>query len=433
MMVSNVVHLPRPREERPAIRSLGLYFRIGRDQHKDMLALLAEGERNFFGLVIDAPYAGRHRELCAEAHKHGLDVILDPKTAAMATVGGHTATLAGLGWGLDRHHRVEDFAGDKGRELAQRIAEFGVENGFTQILGPTHLLRSPNDQWLRADIRIMGLVRDALDGGRPEMLLIYPLAVPMQVLRDPVERRAIVTALADAPCDAVWLRIENFGSDATGEKTTAYIEACNDFAALGVPLIADHVGGVPGLGLLAYGAVGGLSHGITLYEGFKVGHWRRPRKETPGGGAPGTRVYIPELDVLMKRQDAQAFLTSSTRVRTQFGCRDTHCCPHGIRDMLNRPAGHFVHQRSQQVERLWSTPLSVRVNRYLDDYVRPVSDNVAAASGLGAIDEGLRKKLMEKQRAMSRYRKAMSHLAKMNPVKEAAAPPPTRAARERDQ
>lgn len=69
MMVSNVVHLPRPQEERPAIRPLGLYFRVGRDQHKDMLALLAEGERNFFGLVIDAPYAARHRELRAEAHK----------------------------------------------------------------------------------------------------------------------------------------------------------------------------------------------------------------------------------------------------------------------------------------------------------------------------------------------------------------------------
>ena len=64
-MISNVVHLPRPPEERPAIRPLGLYFRIGRSQHKDMLALLAEGERKFFGLVIDAPYAARHRELRA--------------------------------------------------------------------------------------------------------------------------------------------------------------------------------------------------------------------------------------------------------------------------------------------------------------------------------------------------------------------------------
>ena len=350
----------------------------------------------------------------------------------MATVGDHSATLAGLAWGLDRPHRIEDFAGEDGRKRVEYIAEFGLENGFTQLLGPTHLLQSPNDPWLRTDIRMMGLVRDALDRGKPGMPLIYPLAVSMQIFRDSVQRRAIVAALSDAPCDAIWLRIENFGLDATGEKAAAYIEACNDFAVLGVPLIADHVGGVTGLGLLAFGAVGGLSHGITLFEGFKVGHWRRPRKKTPGGGAPGTRVYIPDLDVLMKRKEARAFLTSSTRVRTQFGCRDTHCCPHGIRDMLDRPAGHFVHQRSQQVERLGSTPPSVRINRYLDDYVRPVSDNVAAASGLGAIGDSLRKKLTDKQRAMSRYRKAMGHLAKMNPVKEAAAPPATRAARESD-
>ena len=71
-----------------------------------------------------------------------------------------------------------------------------------------------------------GIESCALGGGDTEMPLIYPLAIPMQVMRDPVQRRAVIAALADAPCDALWLRIENFGSDATGDKTASYIEAC---------------------------------------------------------------------------------------------------------------------------------------------------------------------------------------------------------------
>ncbi len=61
-MASNIVQLPRPSGARIALRPLGLYFRVGRDQHKDVLDLLAEGEHGFHGLVIDAAYSHRHRD-----------------------------------------------------------------------------------------------------------------------------------------------------------------------------------------------------------------------------------------------------------------------------------------------------------------------------------------------------------------------------------
>ncbi len=52
--------------------------------------------------------------------------------------------------------------------------------------------------------------------------LIYSLAVPMTLMRNSVERRAVIAGLADAPCAAIWLKVENFGDDATGEKVAAY-------------------------------------------------------------------------------------------------------------------------------------------------------------------------------------------------------------------
>ena len=146
------------------------------------------------------------------------------------------------------------------------IAEFAHKNGFTQLLGPTHLLSSANDAWLRRDIEMMKIVRDELRRLHSNISLIYPLALPIQLLRDPVQREVIVSAISEAPCDAIWLRIENFGQYATGDKVASYIAACEDFRALGKPLVADCVSGLPGLGLLAFGAVGGLAHGITLFE-----------------------------------------------------------------------------------------------------------------------------------------------------------------------
>ena len=200
--------------------------------------------------------------------------------------------------------------------------------------------------------------------------LIYSLALPIDVLRREDERNAVISAIAEAPCDAVWLKIENFGDDASGEKTAAYIAACRDFQGRGVPVIGDHLGGLPGLGALAFGAVGGIAHGVTMLQSFKAAGWRRPR--IPGNGGPSRRVYIPHLDLLLKRDAAKALLGSSPRVRALCGCRDTHCRPEGPRDMIGRPARHPLYQRAREIEDLGATPESLRIPQYLDERVRRV-------------------------------------------------------------
>jgi hypothetical protein len=139
-MADNVTYLPRPRAVRQAPEPLGLYFRVGRNDHKALLNVLSAGDLRCFGVIIDAVQLDRHREIREQVIEHRLDAILDPQTQAAATIGGHTEALRELPWGLDRPHRVSDFVGRAGRERVAQLGDFAVEHGFTQVLAPTHLL-----------------------------------------------------------------------------------------------------------------------------------------------------------------------------------------------------------------------------------------------------------------------------------------------------
>ncbi len=108
-MSGNVIHLPRARDARPELQGLGFFVRVGRNDHKEMLDLIATGERGIFGFVIEAQNVQRHADLVAEARKANYDVVLDPKTQPMGFPGSHTYALAALPWGLDRHHRLTRF------------------------------------------------------------------------------------------------------------------------------------------------------------------------------------------------------------------------------------------------------------------------------------------------------------------------------------
>jgi hypothetical protein len=392
-----------------------------------MLDLVATGEQSVFGFVIEVQNLDRHRELVTEARHHGYDLILDPKTQAMGFPGGHTKRLADLPWGLARHHNVADFDGNAGRTRAIQIVEMAISMGFTELFGPTHLLTGPNDPWLRRDIVMMGWVAEEIARSSAKLDIIYSLSVPMDMLRRRPERLALIAALEDAPCDSLWLKIENFGDDASGEKSAAYIEACRDFHERGIPVVGDHIGGLPGLAALAFGAVGGIAHGVTMQQNFRAASWRRPPDSGFGGAI--RRVYIPQIDMLLKPEVASALIGSSTRIRALCGCRDTHCCPHGIRDMIGRPARHALYQRAREIDGISATPESVRVARFLDERVRRVSDDVAAVAGMTGLTSDLQKKLQTKQGEVSRLRQAMVHLAEVAPPKSVALAPPKRSAR----
>lgn len=445
-MADNVIRLPRPRSARPPADALGLFVRVGRNDHKELLHIVAAGEKSIFGFVIDAHYAARHRDLIADAKKREFDLILDPRTQPLALPGGYKSNLAALPWAGENHHTLGDFDGEEGRRKAATIVEYAISHGFTQLLGPTHVLKGANDQWLRRDIEMMGWVSEAIRERNADLALIYSLAVPMEALRNAGERQALVHALADAAMDALWLKVENFGDDASGEKTAAFIDAMRDFHQLNVPIVADHAGGLPAMAALAFGAVGGIAHGVTMNQSFSASRWRRPPKESDEEAVEGDavdedgkkkkkgmatwRVYLSTLDVLLKRADAERLLAISTRVRGKHSCKDTHCCPHGQKDMIERPARHAIYQRAREIDWLSKTPQGLRAARFVDERVRRVSDDVAAVAALVGLHEPVQRALAKKQVAMSRFRQVMGHLVTETRADSVAISPPRRSVRQ---
>ena len=391
---------------------MGFFIHVGHNDHRALLNLLASGERGMFGFVVSAVHADRHAELIADARDRGLDVILNPKTQEMAMPGAFADSFDGVPWGGSELHRLSAFQGAEGRSRVQQIVEFAATRNFTQLIGPTHLLSGPNDPWLRSDVLSMGWTRDAIAASGVQMPLIYSLALPIKVLRDRELRLALLPAIMDVPCDAIWLKTENFGDDASGDKLAAYLEACWDLHAAGVPVVADHVGGMPGLASLAFGAVGGIAHGVTVHQNFKASAWRRPRPEGGGGFAPPEkRVYIPRLDLMLAPDVARQLLQSSTRARGHFGCNDQRCCPRGMHDMLAHAGRHAMFQRAREVERIAQTPLAVRAGTFLDQTVRPVSDDLARVAGFASLPDDLRQKFGKKQTQVSGFRAVLTHLA----------------------
>lgn len=425
-MPSNVISLPRPKALRTRSDALGFYVRVGRNDHLELLQLLTAGERGIFGLVFDAHNIDRHRELITEARRRDLDVILDPKTQQMAFPHAMSESLASLPWGLERHHNIADFDDADGERRAAQIVEFALTHGFSQIMSPSHFLSNAADPWLERDIAALNWTAERIARSDGDVGLIYSLALPIRALRLPTERQALISKMADARFDAIWLKAEHFGLHATGEKAAAYIDACREFHKFGVPVIGDSVGGLPGLGVLAFGAVGGIAHGVTLQQSFSTSHWRRP-PSSQGGGA-SWRVYLSQLDVLLKPPVAERLFGASTRIKSICGCRDTHCCPHGVRDMINRPARHAIYQRAREIERLSAAPQNFRAEQYLDEHVRPVSDMVARIATVNGVDEKLQESLRKKQGEVSRLRETFGHLAATAGAASYAATPTRRSA-----
>ena len=367
---------------RAAPDPLGLYIRAGRNDQTTLLSFMASGDASLSGVVFDAKRVAKQRELLAQVLDQKLDAVLDPQTQAMATVAGYGSAMDCLPWCAKRAHTHDDFARDlQRRRIAELIAQFVVEHGFTQVLAPTHLVAGADDPWLDIDVATANALRLALErGGAAHVQIIYSLAVSYDAFRVASKRTGILERLRASSADAIWLNVEGCGSDSNGTRVTRYADAAANFHVLGKPVVADHVGGLVGLSLLAFGAVGGLAHGVTLGERFDTNHWRKSSKGTPF--AQHTRVYIPQLDWQLTRIDAERLFESGTKAKAAFGCHDTDCCARGITGMLQAPGRHFLYQRTREVGGLSQIPESLRPQRFLEEHVRPASDRALLATKL---------------------------------------------------
>jgi hypothetical protein len=200
-----------------------------------------------------------------------------------------------------------------------------------------------------------------------------------------------------------------------------YLDAVVEFHRLGLPLVADHAGGVVGLAFLAFGGVGGLAHGITYGERFDTSHWRQPRPKE--GFGLSRRVYVPALDMQLKPREARVLFDLGQRTKAMFACHDNECCPRGLVDMLANRARHFMRQRIDEVAKLSGAPADLRPVRFVDRHLRSTTDKVLAASRLEWPDPAIAKRFEAQRKRLDRMRESLGKLSQ-EPERSIAKVPP---------
>jgi hypothetical protein len=320
------------------------YLRLG-TLHRQVETLLGSGRMPLDRIVVEASAFAHQRDVVALMGELGRELILDTNVAELSAIGRCSGAAKAAPWAyLDGPLQREHFTRGSSHDVIGMIARFVVEKGFHAVQAPTHLLDGATDEWFSTDRKTCVALRRALDAeGGIHIPIDYPVTIKNASLRDAAERRALIAGLADLPFDNLWLRISGFGADAPATLLRGYIAAVMDFQRLGKPIVADGVGGLAALATAAFGAAGGVCHGLGEKERFDASDWNKP--PAAGGGGREKRVLIPGLDRLLTVKQIGP-LMEAHGARKLLSCTDPNCCPRGLDDMLNNPKAHYLRQRA---------------------------------------------------------------------------------------
>lgn len=392
----------------PKPEPIGHFVRIG-SAHRQLETLHGSGRFPVNRVVADASAFKAQAELLRSLRDAGAEITVDTRIAELSESGSWVASAQWLVSGdKTRPMTPRDFAGDGCRRIASEVATFAVTNAVDAVLAPSHFLTHALSTWWPIDLRLCVELRRALDEmGGGGIRIDYSLTTTYGTLREPEQRRAFLTRLTDLPFENLWLRISGFGADATPAAVRRYISAVADFHALERPIVADHVGGLAGLAVVAFGATAAIAHGVSEKERFDVGRWLRPR--TLSGGGQSGRLYIPHLDRYLKTDEARA-LFEVRGARRLLACEDRDCCPRGAEDTFKDPKAHFVTQRFVQLRDLSDTPEERRTSRFLDFHLASADRRARQAAKLDTGNPATKKGLKKASLRLDRMRDVLEDL-----------------------
>lgn len=359
------------------------FLRVGYTDHSRLEALMAKGQLQFERLGFNASFEAHQRDFFRRFINAGNEAILDLNFAELGTMGKFGSAAKALPWSLPgRPWTPSDLTPARSVEVAKQMAGFVAARRPCAVLAPCHLLESASDGWVSKDIQLFADLREEMDkAGNQHIPIDYQLILPFALFCDPLFLTELIEKLRPLRMGAIWLRVGNFGVDASANKLRKYIESARILHALNVPLVSDHNGGFAALGAFAFGATSGLSHGLDNKERFDLSPWRNPASDS--GGGCGLRVYLPQLDYhLLRPQAVEFFAVKGAKPR--FGCNETQCCPQGIADMLDDPTSHFLNQRSKQVDELSGIPEAKRPAHFLREMLQPSILSARYAVRIGA-------------------------------------------------
>jgi hypothetical protein len=378
--MSASVHVLHPK---PA--ALAAFIRVGHTGQRRLEQRHVAGRFPYRRVAFEAAHIDEQADLLCALRASGCGIVLDPNFAEMATPGRYGSAVRKLPWAnIERPWTPDDFTRERNLAPATAIADTAIKYGVSAVLAPAHLIETEQSLWWNIDLRMCEALRRDLDrlGGR-QIGLDYQLIITNTLLKNSLMWATLIANLVNLPIQNVWLRVSGFGAKATGASTRSFIEVARALQGAGRPLIADFAGGFAGLGALAFGAVGGISHGIGQRESFDATVWKKPRRS---GGRSPRRMYIPELDRYLTSEQLNE-LFNARGGKSRFACNDTRCCPHGIDDMVKNAPAHFLMQRSMQIESLSTIPEARRAEHFLLHHLDPAVRSARQATRLKGLPD----------------------------------------------
>lgn len=387
-MTGNVVYLHgKPREIAQATR-------VGFREHGLCEQLLSANKLTSRRFVLEAATGGtrRHKSLLRSLKDRQAEIVLDTNCAELSVPGRFSGSAKSAPWAVEgRILEAADFTPRTNRSVIEPIARYAVKDEVTAVLSPTHFLGENDQGWLRIDLKSCEALRKALDQyGGSHIPIDYPLIVSYAQLRDPNFRKSLRGELRNLPIDRIWLRIAGFGAGATGVGISRIIEGSADFHDLGIPLIADCVGGIASLAVAAMGGVSGFANGLEGKQRFDVSDWLKP--SGTGGGGGSKRIFISGLDRSLSTAEMREFFDNTRTSRQIFGCSDPTCCG-DVDKMLRNPEAHQAVQTGKLVKSLSEIPESLRTEQFLKNYLLERVKIAGRANRIRNMDDDLRRKI----------------------------------------
>lgn len=417
---SKILHFPAQHSLRDPI---AWFCRLGTTGHQQLADIHAAGDLPLQRVVVDASMWKHQKELCHSLKQNGAELVLDTKVAELSSPGRYVGNVLKAPWsvaGDGKPMGPDLFQKAHPSDVLGQIARFAVEANVDTVLAPTHFLSDKNfGGWLDVDHQACLELREALDreGGK-HIVIDYNLIFTATQLRQANWRGDVMESISDLPIQNLWLRAGSFGHDATAAGTRHYIEGIRSLNNLGLPVVADYAGGLTSIAILAFGAAGGVAHGIGERTRFTTSGWEKPPSKKHGGSTQ--RIVIPGLDKTLTAKEIECLRTARSGTRL-LACSDRSCCKRGLADTLRQPRKHAARQTFDALSELHDVVNDRRVEHFVDQTLakaerktrdiaalRPNSDK---ARDLGVDTEKLMRSLDTHSKQLERKRKVLEALA----------------------
>src|SRR6266851_346812 len=217
----------------PKPQPIGHFIRIGSNGHHQFETLHSSGRLPVDRVVADAASFSAQSALLGSLLNAGTEITLDTRIAELSEPGSYVSSAQWIR-SVDRARPMtpRDFGGEGCRRIALEVARLAVTNGVHTVLAPSHFIKNALSIWWPIDQQLCAELRRALDetgGGNIE--IDYSLTTAYGTLLQSEQRRAFLTRLRDLSFENLWLRISDFGSDATPASVRRYISSMADFHA----------------------------------------------------------------------------------------------------------------------------------------------------------------------------------------------------------